>query len=186
MPLGLEEDQRLSDLMARSQGGDKNAYTALLSAVAGHLSGFFARRLNGAADVEDLVQDVLLAIHAARHTFGPGRRFAPWMYAIARHRLADYWRKHLKRWRLEVSDDRAEERPETPAAAGPLKEKVAAALGVLSDRQREIVSLLKLEGHSLEEVAVQTGMSVSAVKVAAHRAYGKLRTWFEENDDVHE
>jgi DNA-directed RNA polymerase specialized sigma24 family protein len=48
------------------------------------------------------------------------------------------------------------------------------------------VSLLKLEGHSLEEVAVRTGLSVPAVKVTAHRAYGKMRKWFEENDDVDE
>jgi RNA polymerase sigma-70 factor (ECF subfamily) len=186
MPLGLDEDQRLSDLMTLSQGGDKAAYTALLKAVAGHLSGFFARRMNGAADAEDVVQEVLIAIHAARHTFGPGRRFGPWMYAIARHRLADYWRKHLKRWRLEVSDDRVEEKPETPPLRDAIQDKVAAALGVLPDRQREIVSLLKLEGHSLEEVAVRTGLSVPAVKVTAHRAYGKMRKWFEENDDVDE
>lgn len=186
MPLGFEEDQRLSDLMARSQGGDPTAYKALLTAVAGILTGFLTRRMNGAADAEDVVQDVLIAIHAARHTFRPGRRFGPWMYAIARHRLADYWRRHLKRWRREVSDEHLTERPETPPLRDSLREKVAAALGALSGRQREIVSLLKLEGRSLEEVAVRTGLSVSAVKVTAHRAYGKMRKWFEENDDVDE
>jgi DNA-directed RNA polymerase specialized sigma24 family protein len=187
MPLGLDEDQRLSDLMTLSQGGDKAAYTALLKAVAGHLSGFFARRMNGAADAEDVVQEVLIAIHAARHTFGPGRRFGPWMYAIARHRLADYWRKHLKALAPRgVGRSGGRKSPKRRRSATRSETRSPPPWGLLPDRQREIVSLLKLEGHSLEEVAVRTGLSVPAVKVTAHRAYGKMRKWFEENDDVDE
>src|SRR5690349_13360971 len=80
--------------MRNAQDGDRQSYELLLKEVAVVLRTFIAKRVPSSEWVEDIIQDVLIAIHQDRHTYDPGRPFSPWMYAIARHRFLDFIRKH--------------------------------------------------------------------------------------------
>lgn len=170
-------EQRLRELMRGAQDGDRLAYDALLRQVADLVRGFARRRVRE-EEVEDIVQETLLAIHNHRHTFDPGRPFGPWMYAIARHRVLDAVRRRKHRAAREVFGEREleawsgpEAHAETVGAAAVLKR----ALAQLSEAQREVIQLLKLEGYTVREISGRTGRSESLVKVTAHRGYRALR-----------
>ncbi len=166
-------DRQLAELMARAQGGDRRAYEAVLGAVARLVRELARPRLPDAVD--DVVQETLIAIHHALHTYDPSRRFAPWMYAIARHRLTDIARQRERRQRTEARAPVAAVPHETIADRMSTASFVRRALAHLSTRQREVIEMLKLEERSVAEIAARTGLSESAVKVAAHRGYRRLR-----------
>ncbi len=167
-------EPRLKALMLLSLGGDGAAETVLLRTLASALRRYFARRLGeAAAEVEDLVQDTLIAIHTKRHTFDTHQPLTPWVYAIARYRLADHFRRG--RSRREAPLDAAEE----PVAADDFeaaeaRQDLARLLAALPARQRRLVEDVKLAGRSIEETSARSGMSGSAVKVAVHRAVSAL------------
>lgn len=188
MSLSPTEDQRLSILMRQAQQGDKKAYNDLLVFIAGLLKGFFQKRLGNGTEAEDLVQEVLISIHGSRHSYDSEKRFAPWMYAIARYRLADYWRKQLRRLQNEVSDERDHEDKKEPIEAGStaLHEKVVLALNALPEKQRRVVHLLKVSGFTIQETAQTMKMTETAIKVTAHRAYKALRKQFQEESHANE
>jgi RNA polymerase sigma factor (sigma-70 family) len=177
-----DHDQRLSDLMRSAQGGDAKAYADLLTEVAPLLRRSVRHRLSflQAQDVEDLVQDILLSLHAARATYDPGRPFMPWLMAIARNRATDGIRRYARRAANEVGGI---ETPETFAAEAtnmPLggygdEEALRQAMGNLPAGQRQAIELLKLRELSLSEAAAVSGASVGALKVAAHRGIAALR-----------
>ncbi len=161
--------------MRRAQAGDPLAYEALLVEVAALVRAFVRRRLRELDAVEDVVQETLLSIHRDRHTYDPERSFCPWMYAIARHRLLDFVAKRRRRSQTEVAgDERWEEAPAPAEPSGP-SPFVRRVLALLSQKQREIIQLLKLEGWSVAEIAAKTGLSEGAVKITAHRGYQKIR-----------
>ncbi len=171
--------------MRRAQDGDRHAYEAVLLEVTVLVRAFVRRRVRDHDSVEDVVQDALLSIHRYRHTYDPARAFAPWMYAIAKHRLLDFVRKRKHVTRLEVRETESLENArsdvvlvsESAATAFPNN-----ALSVLSARQREIIGMLKLEGRTVAEIATKTGLSPSSVKVTAHRGYKKLRKLLGRSD----
>ncbi|MBI5624363.1 MAG: sigma-70 family RNA polymerase sigma factor [Elusimicrobia bacterium] len=171
-----EQSRRLSGLMAGAQAADSQAYADALIEMAERLRGFFRGRVLPWESVEDLVQETLLSIHKARHTYDPARPFAPWFYAIARYRLADARRANLRQ-------SRQTEWQAPPAAGASDPEKMSPdmeeALARLPERRREIVRMLKVEGFSVKETAAKLGMSESAVKVAAHRGYRALKEYLE-------
>ena len=171
-----EQEQELGRLMRQAQTGDRAAYEALLRSLAGAVRGLAQRRLP-ADSVDDGIQNVLLAVHRARHTYDSSRPFAPWFWALAGHCLTDTWRKVHRATRHEVAkiepDDLAELGAELSSADD--RAAVRAAVAGLPERQRRVVELLKLEQLTAKEVAQVLGMSESAVKVTAHRAYKKLR-----------
>jgi RNA polymerase sigma-70 factor, ECF subfamily len=85
-----------SQLMGRAQDGDRDAYRALLEAVARYLRVLAARRFRDAGDIDDSVQDILLTIHAMRHTYDPRRPFGPWLVTIANRRMIDRLRTNMR------------------------------------------------------------------------------------------
>jgi RNA polymerase sigma-70 factor (ECF subfamily) len=166
-------------MMRSAQRGDRNAYEALLRELTPLVHGFVRRRVRRPEWVDDIVQETLLCIHRDRHTYDPCRQFGPWMYAIARHRLLDFAAKQRRRERNEVADGRDGQRVgQSGGAATP--EHVAGflrqALALLSQRQREVIHMLKFEGRSVAEISKTTGLSESLVKVTAHRGYRSLRS----------
>lgn len=175
-----------SALMARAQDGDGAAYRRLLRDIVPYLRALAARRLGDPHDIEDALQDILLTLHAVRHTYDPARPFAPWLVAIANRRLVDSLRRQGRR--------RARETPlvprhETFAAGQPNildemsdRRELEAGLERLPPGQRQAVRLLKLEEKSLKEAASETGMSISALKVATHRALKALRANLSRRD----
>lgn len=166
--------------MEGAQGGDREAYRALLLDIQGDLGRFVRRRVHDPQEVEDIVQDVLLVIHRARHTFDPTRPFEPWMYAIARNVTIDHGRKRGSRSRREILTD---ELPEIPAEALTSEAPLAAALERLPESQREAFSMLKIEGLSVEAAAERAGVSPGTLRVRAHRAYQSVKTFIAPDSD---
>jgi len=172
-----------SALMVRAQDGDKAAYAALLRAMTPYLRSLAKRCGTHTADIEDAVQDILLAVHTTRHTYDPARPFGPWLTTIARRRLIDRMRARSRRAAREVGLEQSHET--LPAPFAPDADRQAdlpgmhRALASLPPGQRRVLELLKLSELSLKEASDVTGMSVGALKVATHRAIKALRLALE-------
>lgn len=174
-----ERSREWSALMARAQAGDGEAYRRLLNGITPYLRARAARQHREPSDVEDAVQDILLTVHAVRHTYDPARPFGPWLAAIAKHRLVDRLRRQ---GRLRAREAPLAPEHETyPAEQTNLSDDtleghaLAAAIDRLPPAQREAIRLVKLKEMSLKEAAATSGMSVAALKVATHRALKNLR-----------
>ena len=174
---GEPRGPEFSALMAAAQGGDRRAYGELLRALTPVLRAMARRHWTMARvqDIEDVVQETLLAIHQARHTFDPGRPFLPWAGTILRHRLSDVRRAGQRRGRREapIVDDLPAPAPSAEHATDV--PTLTRAISRLPAGQRQAVELLKLKEMSLQEAASESGQSVGALKVAMHRALLRLR-----------
>lgn len=175
-------DARLTALMHAAQGGDSAAYLELLQTVTPYIRRIVAHRRGfaGREDVEDLVQDILLSLHAAGATYDRRRPFTPWLLAIVRHRLADGARRYASGKAHEVeADDERVTFPHTATKSRTIPSHdtlvLRQAMDALPRGQREAIELIKLQGLSLKEAAAATGSTVGALKVATHRALAALR-----------
>ncbi len=165
------------ELMQAAQGGDRSAYERLLLAILPVLRRLVSARLGDPAGVEDVVQNVLLSIHRARHTYQPARPFGPWMRTIARNAVVDSQRQRSVRVRREEPLSQVEELPDTapPAPSPELSSPLRRALESLPAGQRQAVELIHLRELSVAEAAEQVGITPGALKVRAHRGYRALR-----------
>jgi RNA polymerase sigma factor (sigma-70 family) len=172
----------LGQLLGAAQRGDAAAYAELLRLIAPRIRQIVRRRRGfaGGAEIEDLVQDVLLSLHAVRATYDPARPFVPWLLAIVRNRLADGARRYGRRARRETPLDgegvtfvEPEANPDLDGLADAAR--LREAVRTLPEGQRRAIELLKLHELSLKEAAEVTGMSTGALKVATHRALATLR-----------
>jgi RNA polymerase sigma-70 factor (ECF subfamily) len=159
--------------MERAQSGDREAYRMLLESVLPDLRGFLRRRVRDADEVEDLLQDVLLTLHRARHTYDPARAFEPWLFAIARHAAVDRFRASRARRRFELPVADAAELGATSEDRGEVS--LETAFASLPDAQREALEMVKIEGLTMEEAAKRAGISSGALRVRIHRGYRALR-----------
>ena len=172
--------------MAAAQEGDAVAYERLLRALLPALRGFVASRLGDPSSVEDVVQNVLLSIHRARHTYRPERRFEPWFWTIARNAITDAQRSRALRWAREepladlevASDAHLSLEPAQPLSLG-----LSSALRELPENQRQAVELLHVRQLSVAEAAARIGVTPGALKVRAHRGYRALRVILGERRD---
>jgi len=167
----------LEALMRKSLIGDKRAYSDLLQAVSRLLRPYLSRSINNTSEVEDVLQEILLSIHKAKHTYDGNRPLKPWIYAIAKFRLQDYLRKiyhdHL---RYAEAIDEVETIFETNVTENGMSyESIRKEVAQLSPKQAQILELLHEQGHTSKEVAKKLQMTESAVKVSAHRAYKILK-----------
>jgi RNA polymerase sigma-70 factor, ECF subfamily len=169
----LERSRLRARLMTRLQQGDADACQELFDDIGASLTYFLRRRVADPQELEDVYQEVFMAIFEARHTYEPGRPFEPWLFAIARNIAVDYSRRRWTRahWEELVAEP-PEQAAETSMTAAP---ELSAALAELPPDQREAFSMLKLDGLSVEAAAARAGVSVGALKVRAHRAYKSLK-----------
>lgn len=173
---------RLSRLMRAAQDGDGAAYADLLRLLVPMVRTIVRarRRFLQPADIEDIVQEVLLSVHAVRATYDPGRPFLPWLRAIAHNRIADVGRRHVRRAAGQAAlADYAEtfeglETNELEEAYGD-PQALRQAIACLPAGQRRAIEAVKLQELSLREASAATGMSISALKVAVHRGLKTLR-----------
>lgn len=167
---------RFRELLLRALAGDAAAYHLFLKELSSHLRGYFRRRLSGLPeDVEDLVQEVLLAVHNQRHTYDAAQPLTAWVHAIARYKMVDLLRRRGRHAALEKPlDGQVELLANSEIEAGDARRDVMELLERLPDRQRLPIRHMKLEGMSVEETARLTGMSASAVKVGVHRGLKML------------
>jgi RNA polymerase sigma-70 factor (ECF subfamily) len=177
----LDEDQ-LKALMLRGLQGDAAAYRQLLAALAVVLRRYFRPRIGlGQDEIEDLVQETLLAIHAKRETYDAKQPLTAWLFAIARYKLIDRYRMAAKCAARALDEVRepANERELERQLAG---RDVAIALQALPKKQADAIRCVKLEGRSVAEAAVMTGQSIPAVKVGIHRGLKKLLSRFGRSE----
>lgn len=161
-----------------SQNGDKRSYNILLKQIASFAQGYIVGTVFSRDWAEDIVQEVLISVHRSLHTYSADRPFKPWLISIIHFRKTDYLRKHYR-----ARDDRKTaldeknfitEHVTNPVSAGEYKD-IETALEELPEKQREVFRRVKIEGYTAKEVAVQLGMTESAVKVSAHRTMNKLK-----------
>jgi RNA polymerase sigma-70 factor (ECF subfamily) len=177
----MEESTSLETLMQKSLEGDKLAYGELLRETARLLRPYFSKRLSFDSEVDDLLQETLISIHKARHTYDAQRPYRPWVYAIAHFRLQDYLRMHYAD-QLRHADELSGFETNFQAdvtETGISYESISAEVDKLPEKQAAILRLMHQEGYTAREVAEKLGMNESAVKVAAHRAYKVLRQKLE-------
>lgn len=176
-----------SQLMVRSQDGDRQAYRTLLEGLTPYVRSIAGRCFKQQSDVEDAVQDVLLTVHMVRHAYDPGRPFGPWLLAIANRRIIDRLRRETRQRAREI-----ELSPEHETFAGHetnLDERISdeVALSEAIDRlppdQRQAIKMLKLNEMSLKEAASTSGRSIAALKVATHRAVRSLRKMLKQKSE---
>ncbi len=182
MTVSGENERELGELMRAAQNGDAVAYERLLRLLAPALRRMVRGRRHflQPADIEDIVQDILLSLHSVRASYDPGRPFTPWLMAIVHNRMVDAARRYARRRENEALDgewpetflqDDAKDSEERLIDADTL----AHALGALPAGQRRALEMLKIHEMSLRDAAVASGSSVAALKVAVHRAMQSLR-----------
>ncbi len=165
--------------MIAAQTGDGAAYEKLLVELLARARRQVGARVSDVAAREDIVQNALLSIHRARHTYRGERPFTPWFNAIVRNSIADWARARGRRLQRELPlelDGISDPASETTSAAGDaLSPDLQRALEALPQAQRQAVELIHVEELSVAEAAERAGVSAGALKVRAHRGYRALR-----------
>jgi RNA polymerase sigma-70 factor (ECF subfamily) len=169
-------EERLRQLLVGALAGDARAYHAFLEELSAHLRAYFRKRLFNLADeVEDLVQETLLAVHNQRHTYDAAQPLTAWLHAIAKYKLVDLLRRRAVRERLtDPLDEGLDLFAAADHDAAEARRDLSGLLEKLPERQRRAIVCVKVQGLSVLETAKATGMSESAVKVGVHRGLKAL------------
>jgi len=178
-----EAEDEWTNLMRLAISGDGAAYHRLLKAVTPVLRAGARRGLARAGQPvdqsEDVVQDIVLAVHLKRHTWDANAPFAPWLFAIARNKLIDALRRRGRRVFVNI-DDFAEIIPDEPAPETASASVIAAQLQTLPPRQRDVLQSIAVESASIKDTAAKFAMSEGAVRVALHRGLASLTAKLRE------
>lgn len=177
------DEQRWSSLMVSAQAGDESDYRQLLEELADVIQNFLRSRLGSHHFIEDCVQEALIAIHLARHTYDPQRPFRPWLFAIVRNKAIDTLRRQRARERTLDHYQREQRVLSQPERQGIGQSEVPEGqlLESLTAKHREVLVLTKIIGFSVAETAERLGISQGAVKVRVHRAIRKLQQLLEND-----
>lgn len=170
------DEPSLARLMAMAQGGDKSAYATLLTECQRWLRGYFSKRV-APAQLDDLVQEVLMALHQKRATWDSSRAFLPWLAAIARYRWVDHLRRIYRADETELAED-LHGADEEPAIAARIS--LERLFGYLPVNQVQAIELVKIKGLSVAEAANACGQSESLIKVNIHRGLKRLSAMIEK------
>jgi RNA polymerase sigma-70 factor, ECF subfamily len=162
-----------AQLMERAQRGDREAFHTLFKEIGPLITRFLRRRLADNTEIEDICQEVMIAVYKSRHTYQPERPFEPWLFAIVRNVSGEHFRRERQRLAFQIVVD---ELPELGIEGGSGQDlEVREALEQLSPAQMEALNLTKVEGLSVEEAAQRAGTSIGSMKVRVHRAYESLK-----------
>ncbi|MBI3698911.1 MAG: sigma-70 family RNA polymerase sigma factor [Afipia sp.] len=172
-----QRDDEWTGLMRSANAGDNAAYHRLLKAVTPVLRAAARRGLARAGQPvdqsEDIVQDILIAVHLKRHTWDPNAPFAPWLFAIGRNKLIDALRRRGRRIFVNI-DDFSDILPGAPAEETVPATEVSAHLNGLPQRQRDVLQSISVDGVSIKDTAAKFAMTEGAVRVALHRGLTNL------------
>lgn len=166
------EDQ-LRAWMIGGLDGDAAAHASLLRALVPLLRSFYRRRMSaGPDDIEDLVQETLIAVHTRRATYDRDRVFAAWLFAIARYKMIDQFRRNRRTVPIEGLEDMlvAEGFEESSIARMDIDD----LLSSLPAKQARAIRATRLDGASVAEAASAAGIGESDVKVSVHRGLKAL------------
>ena len=172
-----DRERSWTEWMRAANAGDEIAYRRLLEALAPFLRHIVQRNLAragfGNADVEDIVQETLLAIHLKRQTWDQDQAITPWVRAIARHKVIDSLRRRGRHSELPI-DDLLDVLSAEPATEHLSSRDAGRLLSTLRGRQRDVVHAISIEGMSTREAADRLKISEGAVRVALHRGLSAL------------
>jgi RNA polymerase sigma-70 factor, ECF subfamily len=169
-------EEQLRSLLFSARKGDSASYGLFLAKLRSHLRAFLCRRLSRAdSDVDDILQEVLIAVHKAQHTYRAEQPLTAWAHAIARYKLVDFFRAQSRRAAFDVllgveSDHSVSAEGEAVSAT----QDIDHLLDNLPDRYRLPILHIKLHGLSVRETSQLTGLSESAVKIGVHRGIKRL------------
>ena len=148
-----------------------NPTAAVWEAFADRLRAFIARRVRGAADVDDILQDVFAKIHAGLGTLKDAAKLEAWLFQVTRRAIRDHARRRSGPRRTAALP---EELPGPPAASD-----VAACLepmmALIPDDERELLRWADLDGLPQQGLAARLGVSLTAVKSRVRRARRRLK-----------
>ena len=165
--------------MALANAGDADAYRRLMTELSSATEAYLVVHFGRSEILEDCVQEVLLSIHTARHTYRSERPLEPWVRTIARNAVIDWARRQARARGRESGVDAADlAAPHLEGPSESLSPGVERALASLPDAQRQAVVMLKLEGLTVAEAAERVGITPGALKLRAHRGYRALRDLF--------
>lgn len=171
------DEQRWSQYMAAAHRGDARLYERLLRELAGVIRAYIRSRFGALAFTDDCVQECLIAIHNARHTYDPTRPFRPWLFAIVRNKTVDLLRRSFTSARTR------EDAVEMQAAAEPDPQAEIEAgeiLAGLKPEFRSALTLTKIIGYSINEAAEHSGISENAMKSRVSRAIKAAESLLKE------
>jgi len=166
--------------MIAAQNGHGGAYRRLLDEMSEWLTRYFRRRLPP-GEVDDAVQETLLAVHRRRHTYDPQYPLGPWLAAIAKNKWVDQLRSLARRPVDELSSEIAVGDHEASVVSSSV---LASLLDELRPAQAQAILLVKVQGYSVEDASIQIGLSASAVKMNIHRGIRRLTAIIEKTADV--
>ncbi len=176
-------DANWTKLMRAAIAGDETAYRGLLEDLSRVLRTIARRGFGGVGvsdnDVEDVVQDILLAIHLKRHTWDSSKPLAPWVIAVTRNKMIDDLHRRHRRPKVSVDLSEFDFEGEDQQASIDAHD-LARVLKRLPDRNREIVRSISIDGHSARDVAARLGMSEVSVRVTLHRSLKMLADAYQE------
>lgn len=168
------DELKLQQWMQAAQAGDEAAVASLLTALTPRLRAFFRGKGANLSDAEDLVQETLIAVHTKRDMFDLDQKLLAWVYAIARYRMIDRWRRTGKQGlNVPIEDHEHTLAAETPEAGDPSRD-VARLLAQLPAKQRKAIELVKLQDLSIQEASERTGLTASDIKISIHRGMKAL------------
>ena len=168
----------LTTLFRSGLEGNQADYARFLTSITPLLKRMVGKQLT-ASDVEDVVQEILISIHKARHTYDGVRPIMPWLASIAKFRITDHLRKHYTQRQDKTVDIADLENILTDVTKdGSDRESIDELLEGVPENHKRILTLMHVEGYTAKEVGTQMDMNESAVKVAAHRAIKKIRKKF--------
>jgi len=172
-------------LVSAALAGNDDAYAELAQRHKGRVFGVASRFARDAAELEDICQEVFTQAYFKLRQYRRDSPFEHWLLRITTHKCYDYLRKRRRRAPHVSVDEMLESGHEPhapqPTAAHPDLERLHAAMGELSDKERLVITLLELEDRSVQEVAGLTGWSASNVKVRAFRARAVLRKLLDKS-----
>ncbi len=169
-----ENETVFQQLMIKAQLGDSAAYKELLSGVSLFLKNYLRKRIFEKSEIEEVLQEILMAVHKSLHTYDSNKAFMSWLLAITEYKVVDFIRE-FKKHSVETDLEPVSRFFAGTYADSDLRIDIDRAMNKLPERERKVLTLLKIEGQSAQEIAEKLDLTEANVKVIAHRAYHQLR-----------
>lgn len=174
---GLSDNETLfKRLVLSAQMGNRDAYSGLLLELRSFLKNYLRKRIFDQAEVDEVIQEILLATHKSLHTYDPDKSFMGWFLAITEYKVIDYIRGYKKRM-TTIDFDSISNLVEMSNSNSDLKIDIERAINSLSSREKEILTLIKFEGQSVSDIAKRLNLTEANVKVIVHRAYINIKSY---------
>jgi RNA polymerase sigma-70 factor, ECF subfamily len=173
----LSENETLfKQLIQKAQGGDGASYAELLQGLNSFLKNYLRKRIFDQNEIDEVTQEILLAVHKSLHTYDTKKSFMGWFLAIAEYKIVDYIRS-LKKRSNTLDLNSVASFFAVSNSDSDLKLDVERAINNLSSREKDVLTLIKVDGQSINAVAKQLNLTEANVKVIAHRAYLNIKTY---------